>query len=176
MNNILLVIDMQNDFVTGSLGSDQAREIVPRVVERIKQSKDNHEEIYFTKDTHTEDYLNTQEGKNLPVKHCIIGTEGHELIPEVLELSKGKMVIEKPTFGSLNLVGLLTGIHKFNPIDKITLIGLCTDVCVISNAMLLKAALPEVLIEVKEDCVAGVTKESHDAAITAMKTCQISII
>lgn len=175
MNNILLVIDMQNDFVTGSLGSKEARSIVPNVVSRIKLAKENKEEIYFTRDIHGENYLETQEGKNLPIEHCIVDTEGAELVPEIKELSTGKMVIDKNGFGSIHLVSLLDGINKFNPIDKITIIGLCTDVCVLVHAMILKAAFTEVPIEVIEDCCAGVTPQGHKNAISAMKNCQIII-
>ena len=176
MNNVLLVIDMQNDFVDGALGTKEAQAIVPAVISRIKKAKEDKEEIYFTRDCHFDDYLETQEGRNLPVKHCISGTEGFELIPEVKELAAGKMVVDKPGFGSVNLAGLLKGVHQFNPIDQITLIGLCTDICVICNAMLLKAALPEIPLVVEQSCCAGVTPESHENALKAMAMCQIKIV
>ena len=175
MHNILIVVDMQNDFVTGTLGSDDARAIVPLVAERIKKSKEDGDEIYFTRDIHFENYLETQEGKNLPIVHCINGTEGAELVDAIKELSAGKLIIDKSGFGSINLVGLLQGIEKFNPIDSITLIGLCTDVCIINNAMLMKAAFPEIPVIVEESLVAGVTREGHDIAIKAMRACQIII-
>ena len=175
MHNVLIVIDMQNDFVSGSLGSENAKKIVDGVKNRILLSKKDGDEIYFTRDVHFENYLETQEGKFLPIPHCIIGTDGVEIIPEIQELTTGRLIIDKNGFGSLNLTGLLSGIEKFNPIDKITLIGLCTDVCIITNALILKAAFPQIPIVVEKDLVAGTSEENHENALKAMKACQIII-
>ena len=166
--NYLIVVDMQKDFVDGALGTGEAVSIVPAVLARVKQAKADGETIIFTRDTHEENYLDTQEGKNLPVKHCIRGTEGWKIIPELRPYAD--TVFDKPTFGSRNL-GEYLGSQK--DIGKITVIGLCTDICVISNALLIKAFLPEVPIVVEEKCCAGVTPASHRTALTAMKSCQI---
>lgn len=172
MRNILLVIDMQNDFIDGALGTAEAVSIVPNVIEKIK-SFDG--EVYFTRDTHFDDYLNTQEGKNLSIKHCIKSTQGWQIRKEIDDLRKTD-VIDKITFGSSYLFKFLEDENKNEKIDKITLIGLCTDICVISNAIGIKAFLPEIQIEVDSSCCAGVTKESHENALKAMKMCQITII
>jgi nicotinamidase-related amidase len=172
MQNILVVVDMQNDFIDGALGSAEAVAIVPKVIDRIKAFSGK---IFFTRDTHEENYLETQEGKKLPVKHCIRGTEGWQIRPEIAELCEGEP-IDKATFGSLTIGKWLREENKRNPIESITLIGLCTDICVISNAMLIKAYLPNVKIIVDASCCAGVTPESHDTALRAMEACQIEII
>lgn len=174
MSKMLLVIDMQNDFVSGALGTEEAKAIVPKVIEKIKNYKG---QILYTRDTHGEDYLETQEGKNLPVVHCVYGTEGWELIDEINEIAKANnsLIFDKPTFGSLALAGCLNGIHKVAKIDELELVGLCTDICVISNALLLKATMPDVKITVDASCCAGVTPESHQNALEAMKMCQIEI-
>jgi len=173
MKNILLVIDMQNDFIDGVLGTQEARYIVPHVLEKIK---DFDGDIWFTQDTHFENYPETQEGKHLPVSHCIKGSDGWELHPEVavLCLERGAHGIEKSSFGSKDLPQEL---QKNYPkgITSITLIGLCTDICVISNALLLKAFFPETPIIVDSFCCAGVTPDGHRNALKAMKTCQIII-
>lgn len=161
----LIVVDMQNDFISGSLGSEQARAIVKNVVNKVKTFNGT---IIFTKDTHDEQYLNTQEGKNLPVKHCIKGTFGHEICPELKDYAKN--VIEKPTFGSLNLPKLIK-----DDAEEIELCGLCTDICVISNAMILKASFSETKIVVDSSCCAGVTNESHLTALASMKAVQIAV-
>ena len=170
--NILVVIDMQNDFIDGALGTPEAEAIVPNVVDRIKNFNGL---VLATRDTHGENYLETQEGKKLPVKHCIKGTYGWEIREEIAELLEAAP-IDKPTFGSETLGKVLKEFHKTEAIDSITLVGLCTDICVISNAMLLKAFLPEVPIFVDENCCAGVTPESHERALEAMKNCQIEIV
>lgn len=174
MSKMLIVIDMQNDFVDGALGTPEARAIVPKVVDKINNFKG---QVLYTRDTHTEDYLETQEGRKLPVPHCIYETEGWELIDELQELSKkpGSLIFDKPTFGSMALVGCLKGINQVAAIDELELVGLCTDICVISNALLLKAALPEIRISVDAACCAGVTPESHENALKAMEMCQIEI-
>ena len=174
---ILVVVDMQNDFIDGALGTREAVTIVPKVVEKIKSFEGR---ILFTRDTHEADYLGTQEGKNLPVEHCIRGTKGWELAPEIEKL-RTEEPIDKPSFGSISLGTLLKAqdedLKKQGEpgIESITLIGLCTDICVISNAMILKAYLPEVPVIVEADCCAGVTPESHKNALEAMKVCQIKI-
>lgn len=169
--NYLIVVDMQNDFVTGALGTKEAEKIVPNV--KVKIRKFNGE-IIFTRDTHQQNYLDTQEGKLLPVPHCIEGTEGFEIVPELD--TTGCKIINKPTFGSKELGEYLTLENRKEKIESITLVGLCTDICVISNAMLIKAFLPEVPITVDSSCCAGVTPESHQRALESMKTCQIQIM
>ena len=175
MSKMLIVIDMQNDFVDGALGTKEAQEIVPGVVEKIKNFSG---QIMYTRDTHGEDYLETQEGKKLPVPHCIYGTEGWQLIPEIKEIAEkaNSLIFDKPSFGSMALAGCLNGIHKVARIDELELIGLCTDICVISNALLLKATMPDVRITVDSSCCAGVTPESNKNALEAMKMCQIEIV
>ena len=172
MKDILLVIDMQNDFVFGPLSTDQAREIVQNVKEKVLNFKGD---IYFTRDTHFENYLSSQEGKKLPVAHCIKDTEGWQIIEDLDKLRKTEPV-DKVTFGSSKLVDLLVKENEKETINRITLIGVCTDICVISNAMIIKAFLPETEILVDSSCCAGVTVESHNNALEAMKCCQITII
>ena len=164
---------MQKDFVDGSLGTEEAQSIVPAVVEKVKNFDG---EIIFTKDTHGEDYLSTQEGKNLPVVHCIKGTLGHEIIDELQPyVKKALAVFEKETFGSRKLASFLRELHKEKEIESIELIGLCTDICVVSNALLIKAFLPEVPIAVDSNCCAGVTPEKHESALETMRSCQILV-
>lgn len=171
MNNILIVVDMQNDFISGSLGTPEALAIVPNVVEKIKKFNG---EIIFTRDSHEENYLETQEGKNLPVKHCIKNTDGWKINEEIRKLANGE-IIDKVTFGSDTLVNLLVEKNKLEKIDSITLVGLCTDICVISNALTIKTFLPETPIIVDSSCCAGASKRSHLRALEAMKACQIEI-
>ena len=172
MRKILVVIDMQNDFINGSLGTVEAVNIIPPVIEKIKSYRENNYDIVFTKDTHEADYLNTAEGKKLPVQHCIKNTSGWELNPEVSHVVESSKVFDKPSFGSVELAEYL----KKENYEEIELIGLCTDICVISNALLIKAYLPESSIRVDSNCCAGVTNESHNNALEAMKMCQIDII
>lgn len=172
MQNILIVVDMQNDFIDGALGTKEAAAIVPKVEEKIRNFEGN---VFFTRDTHETYYLETQEGKNLPVPHCIRGTAGWQIREELDALRKTEP-IDKETFGSTDLAGELTMIDEDEGIGSITLVGLCTDVCVISNALLIKASLPEVPICVDATCCAGVTPESHENALKAMEACQIRII
>ena len=171
MKKLLIVVDMQTDFVTGALGTKEAQAIVPMVAEKIKKAKEDGTDVIFTLDTHEENYLDTQEGKQLPVPHCIKNTEGWMLVPQLRPLAGGCMSVEKPTFGSTRLAHIVgkTGY------DEIELIGLRTDICVISNAMILKASVPETPISVDASCCAGVTPESHANALAAMKMCQITI-
>ena len=178
--DILIIVDMQNDFIDGALGTKEAKAIVPDVAKKIK---DFDGEIIYTRDTHEENYLDTQEGRNLPVAHCIRGTKGWEICPQLEALRReNDIVIDKPTFGSMELGELLKKKDEelrgngMDGITSITLVGLCTDICVISNAMLLKAFLPEVPIMVDSLCCAGVTPESHERALEAMKACQIEVL
>lgn len=168
---ILVIVDMQNDFIDGALGTPEAQAILPKVAEKLR-SFDG--EVIFTRDTHTPDYLTTQEGRNLPVEHCIRDTEGWQIAPSLTSLRDGK-IIDKPTFGSTELAAHLSSLNESRPIESITLIGLCTDICVISNALLIKAHLPETEIIVDASCCAGVTPEHHANALSAMKMCQIII-
>lgn len=164
----LIVVDMQNDFTTGSLGSSHAAAIIPNVVEKVK-SFDGH--VIFTRDTHDQDYMQTQEGRKLPVMHCIKDTEGWQICDALKPYVTH--VVDKVTFGSVDLPGILKDAGE--PIEEIELCGLCTDICVISNAMILKAAFPEVKISVDASCCAGVTMESHATALNAMKAVQIEV-
>lgn len=167
MKNILIVVDMQNDFIDGALGTPEAVAIVENVKRKIEGFDG---EVWYTRDTHPESYMQTREGRYLPVCHCVEGTTGWQITDKLSGLRCDR-IIDKPTFGSTELQAVLT---KENP-ASITLVGLCTDICVISNAMLLKAALPEAEITVDADCCAGVTPESHQRALLAMQTCQIEI-
>ncbi len=169
--DVLVVVDMQNDFIDGSLGTEEAKAIVPKVAEKIKAFKGL---VLATRDTHDKDYLTTQEGRKLPVEHCIKGTGGWEIRQEIAELIKEEP-IDKPAFGSRVLAERLLALDGKETVESITLVGLCTDICVISNALLLKAFLPEVPVIVDASCCAGVTKESHIQALEAMKMCQIQI-
>lgn len=174
MQKILIVVDMQRDFVDGALGSKEAIAIVPNVVKKIE---DFNGDIIVTYDTHQNNYMETQEGKHLPVPHCIKGTAGWKLdmqIEAAIQNKKCKF-IEKPTFGSVELIEYLK--NNYNPDElELELIGLCTDICVVSNALLLKANFLETNITVDASCCAGVTPESHNAALTTMKLCQVHII
>ena len=169
MSEILIVVDMQNDFIDGALGTAEAVAIVPYVKNLIENFDGK---VFFTRDTHFEDYMQTQEGKNLPVPHCIKGTDGWQIHPELDALRKTE-AIDKLTFGSSELAAIL---GKEERIDGITFVGLCTDICVISNAMVVKAFYPEVPLTVDAKGCAGVTPESHKRALEAMKTCQIRVI
>lgn len=171
---ILIVVDMQNDFIDGALGTKEAKAILENVKSKILQYKQDNQIVLFTRDTHEETYLETREGKYLPVVHCIRGSKGWE-IKETLTV-QGDMIVDKPTFGSLELVEKIKMLAGEDSIDAIELIGLCTDICVISNAMICKAAFPEVDILVDSRCCAGVTPESHQTALEAMKMCQIVIL
>jgi len=171
MGNLLIVVDMQNDFIDGALGTPEAVAIVPNVKKKIEEFDGR---VLFTRDTHFENYLETQEGKNLPVKHCIKGTEGWQIRSELDALRKND-AIDKVTFGSSELGPILLEINEEEKIDSITVIGLCTDICVISNVMIAKAFLPEVPIIVDAKCCAGVSVETHENALKAMEVCQIEV-
>jgi nicotinamidase-related amidase len=172
MKQILVVIDMQKDFVDGALGTPEAVSIVSNVVEKIRSYPAGT--VFATRDTHTPDYLSTQEGKNLPVVHCVKNTPGWEIVPAVAQALGDSPILDKPTFGSLELAQMLTQMNQQEPIS-VELVGLCTDICVVSNALLLKAYQPELPISVDSSCCAGVTPESHKAALETMKMCQILV-
>lgn len=174
MKNVLVVVDMQNDFVDGALGTKEAEAIVDRVAAKIAGFEGR---IYATLDTHGEDYLETAEGKKLPVSHCIRGTKGWQLNEKVQSAlsERGYEAVEKPTFGSLALVERLRELKEQEEI-RVELAGLCTDICVVSNALLLKANFPEMEISVDASCCAGVTPQTHGAALETMKMCQIDIL
>ena len=173
MKKYLIVIDMQKDFVDGALGSKEAEAIVPAVVNKVNTFDG---EVIFTKDTHFEDYMTTSEGKMLPVEHCIKGTEGWQLIAPLEKYctENNCKVYEKLTFGSVELAQDMLAASATD-IESIELIGLCTDICVVSNALLLKAFLPEVPISVDSACCAGVTPDKHAAALETMRSCQIIV-
>lgn len=189
---VFVVVDMQNDFISGSLGTPEAEAIVPKVAECIKQFANEDTIILFTADTHQSNYLATREGRNLPVTHCIEGTWGWHIHPDIGKVyldcyskyNKYEIqnpycddnIIRKPTFGSIELQNLLFEIDDVFGIDEITLVGLCTGICVLSNAVLAKATLPEVNVQVIADCCACVSPESHKIAIEAMRLCQIEIV
>ena len=171
MQNFLIVVDMQNDFISMALGTNEACLILPRVADKIRAFDGK---VIFTRDTHTEDYLETREGRFLPIPHCIKDTCGWEIADELTSLPCDK-IFDKPTFGSTALAAYLEGENEKEPIGAVTLVGLCTDICVISNAMLIKATLPEIDVIVDSACCAGVTPESHERALEAMKMCQIIV-
>ncbi len=173
MKKLLIVVDMQKDFVDGALGTKEAVAIVDNVVKKIANIDGD---VIATYDTHYDDYMDTREGKYLPVPHCIKDTDGWKLDAKVQAAlnAKGYKGIEKPTFGSMGLLELV----KMYDVDnlEIELVGLCTDICVVSNALLLKAAFPEMNISVDASCCAGVTPEKHDAALETMRSCQIDVL
>ncbi len=166
MKKTLIVVDMQKDFIDGALGTKEAVAIVENVKKKIAEYQANGDEIIFTRDTHQTDYMSTNEGKYLPVEHCIEGTDGWK-IAEGLEVP-GAYYVNKPTFGYLNWAA-----YK---LEEVELVGLCTDICVVSNALLIKAIYPEIKVTVDASCCAGVTPETHDAALATMKMCQVEVI
>lgn len=168
---VLCVIDMQNDFIDGALGTAEAQAIVGNVADKIAFYRQNGDTVIFTRDTHYDNYELTQEGRNLPVPHCIKDTQGWQISSELI--TTDCIIIDKPSFGSVELGDYVAALDN---VEEIELIGLCTDICVISNAMILKAKLPEVKIKVDSACCAGVTPESHNNALSAMKMCQIEIL
>ena len=169
MKQLLVVVDMQNDFVTGSLGSADAVKIVPNVVDLVQKFNSYGDFVVFTRDTHGDNYLATQEGTNLPVVHCVKDTWGWQIVDELAPYVN--TVIDKPTFASVELGEFV----KQGQFDKVTLVGLCTDICVISNAMIIKGFCPETQVAVVSNCCAGVTAESHNNALNAMKMCQVRV-
>lgn len=173
----LIVIDAQNDFVDSALPNKEAQEAVPSLAFAINAARNLGAKVIFTKDTHyaADDtchitYLNTQEGKKLPVEHCIKGTSGHDIVPEIY-VAKEDTIIEKETFGYLNWRD-----PNFGPDEVIFMAGFCTDICVVSNALIIKATYPELPVYVIAECCAGVTPETHEAALTTMKSCQVNVI
>ena len=200
MRKILIVVDMQNDFVTGSLGTPEAQAIVPKVVDKVKECNDNGYDIFFTQDTHEEDYYcNTLEGKYLPVEHCLLNTYGYKIIDQLSFADNKSTCIDKYTFGyddwhneierllirkeydddlkNWNTSGAYLDYsgHCLDRDLQFELIGLCTDICVVSNALILRAQFPDSEIIVHADCCAGTTPEKHAAALEVMKSCQIQI-
>ena len=169
---ILVVVDMQNDFITGSLGSAAAQTIVGPVAKKIKEFSG---EVIYTRDTHFPEYMQTQEGRKLPVQHCIRDTHGWQ-IDERIPVIEGSKIFDKITFGSTELAEYLVELDKKQTVDGVELVGLCTDICVISNAFLIKAALPECEITVDASLCRGVSDESHKNALAAMRVCQINVI
>ena len=166
MKKTLIIIDMQNDFIDMALGTKEAVAIVPFVREKIEEYKKNGDEIIYTRDTHSENYLETPEGKKLPVPHCIKGTKGWEIADGLYK--EGSKIIDKPTFGYIG--------WSEEELEDVELVGLCTDICVVSNALIIKAMFPEASVKVDSRCCAGVTPESHQAALETMKMCQIDVI
>lgn len=173
MRKILIVIDMQNDFIDAALGTKEAVAIVEAVKDKIRSY--SPEDVIATMDTHGENYMDSQEGKYLPVPHCLKGTEGWQIRPDIAELLTGAKIYEKPTFGSTDLAADLKALSDKEEIE-LELIGLCTDICVVSNALLLKATMPEVKISVDPACCAGVTPQKHMAALETMRSCQIQVV
>lgn len=188
---IMVIVDMQNDFVTGPLGSSEAQAIVPKIVDKLEQANGSEYLVLFTKDTHQSDYMDTQEGKNLPVPHCIEGTSGWSIVKPIAsyvdysgkfltysakDIIKGRFY--KPTFGSLELAAELRKICELPDVDveEIIFMGVCTDICVVSNVLMTKAYCPEVLVTVDAECCAGVTPDRHVAALETMKSCQVNVI
>ena len=166
MKKTLIVVDMQNDFIDGALGTKEAEAIVENVKSKIKEYEDRGDEIIFTRDTHGTNYLTTNEGKHLPVEHCMKGSKGWEIADGLM--TEGAICIDKPSFGYVQW-------GEYN-LEEVELIGLCTDICVVSNALIIKALYPEITVRVDAACCAGVTPESHEAALTTMKMCQVEVI
>lgn len=169
MNNALIVIDMQKDFLTGALANSQADRVIANVKSKIARYRDRQDEIIFTRDTHGGNYMQTQEGKNLPVPHCIKNTDGWKIVDGFVE--NGDKIFDKPTFGSVELAKYV----QERGFESVELVGVCTDICVVSNALLIKAFCPELPVSVDGECCAGVTEESHACALETMASCQVKI-
>ena len=177
MRKILIVIDMQNDFVTGALGSQDAQNILWNVREKIDTYVAEASEVIFTRDTHDKDYMQTNEGRHLPVAHCIRETQGWQICTCLTEgLTSAYPVIDKPTFGYVDWKAVIKSEQADGGDLRIELVGVCTDICVVSNALILKALYPEADVLVDADCCAGVTRESHEAALMTMKACQVEVL
>ncbi len=175
---LLVVVDMQNDFLTGSLRNEEGIKIIPNVIEEIKNAT-NDTVVVATMDTHFDNYMDSQEGKKLPVPHCILGTNGWYVNDDVANAVEAKALhkyITKTSFGLYDWANVLKDEIKFTKFDEIELIGVCTDICVVSNALILKALYQGTPIKVKESCCAGTTKENHEAALQTMRSCQIEVI
>lgn len=182
---VLVVVDMQNDFIEGTLGSPEARAAVPNVVAKIKEcATDSRYVIFYTRDTHYGNYMETNEGRHLPVPHCIVNTWGWEISPDVMEASNGATFVDvqsKNTFGMQDIAPLLESIPDIcdvenYEVESIEMVGVCTDICVVSNALILKAVYPEIPITVYGDCCAGTSVDAHEAALKVMQMCQIEVI
>ena len=177
MRKILIVVDMQNDFVTGALGSEDAQKILPGVRAKIDAYHKEDAEVIFTRETHGEDYMQTNEGKHLPVPHCIKGTDGWQICSELTDgVTSEYKTVDKPTFGFLGWKDVLASETADGSDLDIEMIGVCTDICVVSNALILKALYPEATVRVDAGCCAGVTPEAHAAALATMRSCQVDII
>ena len=176
MRNILIVVDMQKDFVTGALASAEAQAILPKVKEKIEAYDRAGKEITFTRDTHGEDYMQTNEGKHLPVPHCIKGTDGWQICAELTDgITSEYKTVDKPTFGFLGWKEVLASETADGSDLDIEMVGVCTDICVVSNALILKALYPEATVRVDAGCCAGVTPEAHAAALVTMRACQVDV-
>lgn len=176
MHKVLIVVDMQNDFVTGDLGSPEAQAIIPNVEKKVMEyfNSETEDEVYFTRDSHSTDYLSTKEGEKLPIEHCIHGSHGWHIIPELKSHSPfADSIVNKYSFGYPCWEDEL---GNWERIESIELVGVCTDICVVSNALILKALYPEVEIIVDASCCAGTTPEAHQAALRVMQSCQIDVI
>ena len=172
---ILVCVDCQVDFTTGALANPIAEKRVPAIKERVAAARENHEMVIFTQDTHMEDYMDTLEGEKFPIEHCIYQTEGWEIVDELKD--EAALCVLKPTFGSFDLIDRVAAFRNaFNEDVEIELCGFCTDICVVSNAILLRAAMPNTRITVNERLCAGTTKENHEAALAVMRSCQIDVI
>ena len=174
MKKVLVVVDMQKDFVNGALGTKEAVAIVDAVVEKVKNFDG---EVIFTRDTHFENYMDTQEGKHLPVIHCVKDTDGWQIIPQLRELCETMACkcYDKPTFGSTVLAEDLKKYYEAGELESVELVGICTDICVVSNALMIKAFMPELPVYLDASCCAGVTPEKHEAALETMRSCQILV-
>ena len=177
---ILVIVDMQNDFVTGSLANKEAENVVPRIVEKLQKHGKEYSSILVTLDTHNKNYLGTFEGKNLPVEHCVKGTEGHKIVQDIFDvlqqLKKDKVFVkmfQKGTFVSNKLATYLSVTTDNN--CEIEIIGVCTDICVVSNALSIRATLPSTVISVDASCCAGTSVKAHEAALKVMNSCQVKI-
>lgn len=172
MDKLVLIIDAQNDFVDGALRNEDAIKAVPNIVKFCNKAKEDKVPIWFTRDTHCENYMETSEGKNLPIPHCLLGTKGREIVNELKNFALDK-VFDKPTFGSTALAVEIAG---YPDLKEIYVAGFCTDICVISNVLMIKAFRPDVTIHIVKNCCAGLTPEKHEAAISVMQSCQTDII
>lgn len=175
---LTFIIDMQVDFTTGALANKDAENLIPNMVKFIKESEARGEKVVFTRDTHGAQYLATNEGRNLPVPHCILGTEGHKIVPKLLTASVEKNTVNKPNFGMTDEMIkeiILNNFYWFSDVKTVKFVGTCTDICVVSNALTVKHLLPDAEVIVYEDLCAGVTPESHEAALTTMRMCQVKV-
>lgn len=175
MKKLLIVVDMQNDFVDGALGTQEAVAIVPKIVEKIQNFDGT---VIYTRDTHDENYLSTQEGKKLPVVHCVKDTNGWHLVEPIRELAikYSSKIFDKQAFGCPELAQYVAALYQAGEADEVEFVGVCTDICVISNSILIKASAPEIKVVVNGSCCAGVTPESHENALRAMSVCQMEIV